>query len=110
MSERNPGRVRERLAPLLLKDLGIIADPEDLWTQEGFYRNNKHDLARWGANGCRFEPETAKRLGFTHSFNVSSWDTMTECCQMVMAFVSDPNEERACLEISVTTLRPRRKA
>lgn len=73
---RNIGKTRIALARLLEEKLRaseslplLSIEPEDLWIQEGAYRNSNWDLARWGCD-VRFSGKY---------FKVYSWDTMTEC-------------------------------
>jgi hypothetical protein len=101
-----PGRVRERLAKVLLRDLGVVVDPHDLWTQEGFYRSRYHDLARWGTSRAYFTEKGAKKLGVdlhytSHPFHLLSWDTMTESCRKGVRWVSPDRFEETYNEVSV---------
>jgi len=79
MASRKIGTIKIKLAEKLSKFFSqyckreVIFYPEDLWTQEGFYRSRYHDLARWGGKD------------FTEKIHVSSWDTMTN-------FVKKSNE------------------
>lgn len=76
---KHPGRIRIRLAELLL-DKGIVVSPYDLWTQEGGYRHMTWDLARWGSYEATFPngitPDGSTFHGKVH---LSSWSTMTDC-------------------------------
>jgi hypothetical protein len=80
MSRRKVGRTRERLAEVILRDLGLVVDPADLWMQEGFYRSRYHDLARWGSYDAH-DPKDPPAIK-TH---IASWDTMTECVRRGVA-------------------------
>ena len=82
------GRVRIRLAAVLLRDLGVLVAPEDLWTQDGAYRAAQWDLARWGTSEAYLTAEEAARRGvYPARFSLSSWDTMTECGQKGVCWV-----------------------
>lgn len=90
------GRTRRKLAEVLWRDMGIFVYPEDLWTQEGFYRSGYHDLARWGCLKCwRTDPPEG------HPFQISSWNTMTE----VARYGADGFDASGYWEI---TVKPRR--
>lgn len=73
MSRRKVGKVRQKLAKVLKDQLGITVAPEDLWTQEGFYRNWNHDLARWGCSHAIMADGSTTAI--------ASWDTMTDCAR-----------------------------
>jgi len=82
---RHPGRVRERLAALLLKK-GVIVSPYDLWAQEGGYRHMHWDLARWGSNDARWEGGRAPDGTEYHGqVLLCSWSTMSECVRWGVA-------------------------
>jgi hypothetical protein len=99
--QTDPGYIKCRLAKVLQRDLGLIVDPCDLWTQQGAYRSHYWDLARWGAYHCLWDAQKQKQYAFTHEFSITSWDTMTEMCQKGAALVDDPRRERITIEISV---------
>jgi hypothetical protein len=104
MSKREPGRVRVRLAAVLLRDLGVVVDPGDLWCQEGGYRSLHWDLARWGAYNVTWA-DPAKHKKAVHS--ICSWDRMTACLRGV-AWVTGPEEhdwEGLAAEVSRTDPR-----
>jgi hypothetical protein len=89
----NIGRVRWKLWELL-RDAGFsIPGPECLWMQEGFYRSNYHDLARWGADWTGLSMD--KSATVLHS--LFSWDTMTDCVRLGIEVSKDKTPH--CWEI-----------
>jgi hypothetical protein len=76
---KHPGRVRLRLAALLLQK-GIEVSPYDLWVQEGAYRSHYWDLACWGTDKAKFVNGIAPDgTPFPYEVQLSSWSTMTDC-------------------------------
>jgi hypothetical protein len=83
------GRVRWKLFHRL-REAGLsLPSPDCLWMQEGFYRHNVHDLARWGADW---------RDG-GHFYCIYSWDTMTDCVRYGIT-ASDEGDMPGRYEIS----------
>lgn len=84
------GRVRWKLFEILQGEGYSIPSPDCFWMQEGFYRRNQHDLARWGAD-WRDEDGTF--------FSIHSWDTMTNCVRYGITSLEDhttPNRFQIC--------------
>lgn len=96
---KEPGRIKLKLADVILRDTGIVVDPYDLWTQQGAYRSRYWDLARWGGDGAKFAPEEAEKFGMTHKFSICSWDTMSECAKYGITIVGDPRRDRITIEL-----------
>jgi hypothetical protein len=79
VSRHRPGRVRIALAARLARS-GIVVDPADIWCQEGGYRRQTWDLARWGTHLARWASGNAPDgTPWRREFAVSSWSTMGEC-------------------------------
>ncbi len=64
-----PGRMRIKIAALLLRDCGLIADPYDINTNNS-PPDRYLDSARWDVD--------AKKEGFPFFYHVCSWDRMTD--------------------------------
>lgn len=86
--KHNIGRTRWKLFEALNKAGFDIQTPENLWMQEGFYRFNYHDLARWGAKWKQIPDPNPNNCGeMNHS--ICSWDTMGDCVRYGFTVVPD---------------------
>ena len=78
------GRVRWKLFNMLQEAGFSINSPDELWMQEGAYRNRFWDLARWGADWKNDEG--------IH-YIIYSWDTMTDCVRFGFTFVEETHNQ-----------------
>lgn len=98
------GSVRVKLCKLLLEKNVLVA-PEDLWVQEGAYRQITWDLARWGSNHARWKDGIAPDgKPWRNEIILSSWSTMTECCNKGIVMDKEDKFDRGWGHISIGPL------
>lgn len=77
---QGPGRMRIKIASMLKRDLGIDADPYELFVNNS-PSDRLYDMARWGGE--------AKRNGL--HVHVCSWDRMTDIIKAGCVAVVEDN-------------------
>jgi hypothetical protein len=103
---KHPGRLRDKLAVLLLKH-GLIVSPYDLWVQEGGYRRHTWDLACWGSNDAAWVNETGPNgKPYCGHVLLCSWDTMTRCCRYGIEISNFDGEFSPWGHVEVHSARP----
>src|SRR5688572_29514379 len=96
---KHPGRVREKLAALLLEH-NLAVSPYDLNTQEGAYRSRYWDLCRWYTDDAKWaDGKAPDGTPWPWPVRIASWSTMTMCVRHGVMVDRHPRDTWGSVEV-----------